>query len=380
MLPYGRQTIDDDDIAAVTEALKSDFLTTGPKIAEFEEALCAVTDAKHAVACSNGTTALHLAALALGIKEGDHVIVPSLTFLATANASRYCGADVVFADVDPETGLMGVGHFEEALSRCPEQSAKAVFPVHLTGQCADLKAISAFAEERGIKVVTDSCHALGGSCNDSPVGSGTYTDLSTFSFHPVKTIAMGEGGAITTDNEEYADKMRGLRNHGMMKKPESGPWMYEMEEMGYNFRVTDIQCALGLSQLKKLGRFIARRKELVALYDDLLKPLASVVQPPLKLDHCDPAWHLYAVRIDFDQAGINRAQLMKKLAESGVGTQVHYIPVHTQAYYRKLYGDVVLPGANHYYERTLSLPLYPALNDEDVALVVEQLKKAIGAS
>ncbi|GJL84796.1 MAG: UDP-4-amino-4,6-dideoxy-N-acetyl-beta-L-altrosami ne transaminase [Micavibrio sp.] len=378
MIPYGRQSIDEDDIAAVVEVLRGDFLTTGPKIQEFEEALCGTTGSDYAVACSNGTTALHLAGLALDLQEGDSVIVPSLTFLATANAVRHCGAEIVFADVNPETGLMEVQHLEEALSRCENQKAKAVFPVHLTGQCVDLKAMKAFTKERGIKIVADSCHALGGVYNDKSVGACEYEDLSTFSFHPVKTIAMGEGGAVTTNSLDYADKMRRLRNHGMVKNEAQGPWAYEMQELGHNYRVTDIQCALGISQLKKLERFVARRRELVALYDNLLPPLAQVVLPPEKVNCCDPAWHLYAVRIDFEQTGMARAQLMTQLADEGVGTQVHYIPVHTQPYYKKRYGDVVLPGATHYYGHTLSLPLYPSMKDSDVSFVVEQLKKAIG--
>ncbi len=380
MLPYGRQTIEDDDIAAVTDVLRADFLTTGPKVQEFERSLQETTQAEHVVACSNGTTALHLAALALGLGEGDVAIVPSVTFLATANAVRYCGAEVIFSDVSSETGLMEVEHFKGALDRCEGKNVKAVFPVHLTGQCVDLKAVSAFAKERNIKIVADSCHALGGHCNDKPVGAGLYEDLSTFSFHPVKTIAMGEGGAITTNNADYAEKMRVLRSHGMVKTGSDEPWFYEMPEIGFNHRLTDIQCALGISQMKKLERFVGRRAELVALYDELLKDLAPLVMAPKRVGHCDPAWHLYAVRIDFGQAGTTRAAVMGGLTRGGVGTQVHYIPVHTQPYYKKRYGDVVLPGADHYYEHTLSLPLFPAMQDSDVHLVVEQLKQAIGAS
>ena len=378
MLSYGRQTIDEDDIAAVVDVLRSDFLTTGPKIPEFEEALSRATKSKFSVACSNGTTALHLAALALGLREGDTVIVPSMTFLATANAVRYCGAEVAFADVNPDTGLMEVEHLQEALSHCKESSVKAVFPVHLTGQYVDLESVGAFSKERGLKIVADASHALGGACNDKPVGSCEYEDLSTFSFHPVKTIAMGEGGAVTTNDPEYASRMRCLRNHGVMKNEEQGPWCYEMEEIGYNYRITDIQCALGISQLKKLAFFVSRRRELVALYDNLLADLAPAIFPPARVEYCNPAWHLYAIRVDFEQLGISRAQLMERLLGENVGTQVHYIPVHSQPYYKNRYGDIVLPGASHYYEHTLSLPLYPSMQDSDVGYVVEQLKKAIG--
>jgi UDP-4-amino-4,6-dideoxy-N-acetyl-beta-L-altrosamine transaminase len=378
MLPYGRQCIEEDDISAVAEVLRSDFLTTGPKVEEFEKALCAATGARYAVACSNGTTALHLAALALELGEGDAVIVPSTTFLATANAVRYTGADVIFADVDPDTGLMGVSHLEEAISRVSGKNLKAVFPVHLAGQCADLLALRLVADKAGIKIVTDCCHAIGGSYRKSPVGACTDEDMATFSFHPVKTIAMGEGGAITTNRSDWAEKMRRLRSHGMIRRPEMGSWFYEMPELGYNYRASDIQCALGASQMKKLERFVSRRREIVDLYDRALADLAPVVLPPARADNCNPAWHLYAVRIDFEILGISRSEAMAQLMEKGIGTQVHYIPVHAQPYYRQRYGDFSLPGAESYYKRTLSLPLYPSMSDENVLYVAEELKRVVG--
>lgn len=372
MLPYGRQSIDGDDIQAVADALRSDFLTTGPKIEEFEKALCEATDAKHAVVCGNGTQALHLALLAAGIGKGDSVIVPSITFLATANAARYCGADVVFADVDPETGLMHANHLAEALQRAPD-NVKAVLPVHLKGQCADMAEIRACADKHNLKVVTDSCHALGSSYVDTKAGSCQYEDMATFSFHPVKTIAMGEGGAVTTNNADYADAMRKYRNHGMHKTPDMLPWAYEMLDLGYNYRASDIHCALGISQMKKLDGFIEKRRKLAALYDELLQPLAPIIKAPQKIESGNPAWHLYAVQIDFSKLGIDRASLMKALMEEGIGTQVHYIPVHTQPYYKELYGEQTLKGAKQYYERTLSLPLYPNMQESDVHHVVKTL-------
>ncbi|MEZ5813490.1 MAG: UDP-4-amino-4,6-dideoxy-N-acetyl-beta-L-altrosamine transaminase [Alphaproteobacteria bacterium] len=377
MLPYGRQSIDEDDIRAVADVLQGDFLTTGPKVAEFEEAFGALTEAAHVVACSNGTAALHLAALALGLKEGDGVIVPSVTFLATVNAARYCGADVVFADVNPDTGLMESLHIEDALKRSGGLNVRAVFPVHLAGQCADLASVRRVADRHGLKIVADACHAVGGRYKERGVGACKYEDMSVFSFHPVKTIAMGEGGAITTNDAGLADKMRSLRSHGIVKSPSMPPWYYEMPEIGFNYRVSDIQCALGLSQLKKLDGFVKRREELTRLYDELLKPLAPVVLPPLRVNASGTAWHLYAVRIDFEAAGVNRAEVMAALKEKGVGSQVHYIPVHQQPYYRALYGDLELPGAQRYYERTLSLPLYPALTDDDVKFVVETLQTVL---
>jgi len=372
VLPYGRQCIDDDDIAAVVETLRSDFLTTGPKIAEFEAALCKATGAKESIVCSNATTGLHLAAEALGITKGDVVIVPTLTFLATANAIRYAGGDVVFADVNPQTALMESSHFEEALARC-KTKPKAVFPVHMAGNCVNLKEIKKIADRENMKIVVDAAHAIGATYDGAPVGSCKHEDMNVFSFHSVKTVAMGEGGAITTNNPDYAKTMRLLRSHGMTKTPDIGPWAYEMEDIGFNYRATDIQCALGVSQLKKLDKFTNRRREIVALYNNLLKPLSNVVQTPVQAANCNPAWHLYQISVDFKSIGMNRATLMNKLLEKGVGTQVHYIPVHSQPYYTNLYGKQSLPGAEKFYEGTLSLPLYPSLTDKEVEYVAQTL-------
>lgn len=360
MLPYGRQLIEEDDIEAVAAVLRGDFLTTGPKIDEFEKALCGVTGAAQAVVCNSGTAALHLAGMALGLGEGDAVIVPSLTFLATANAVRHCGAEVVFADVDPNTGLMRPEHLEAALKRCGGLKPRAVYPVHLTGQCVDMPGIKTVADKHGLKIVTDACHALG------VAGDCALEDMCCFSFHPVKAVAMGEGGAVTTNDKAYADKMRVARSHGMVKNEAAGPWAYDMYEPGYNYRATDMQCALGLSQLKKLDRFLARRRMFAARYDELLGEIA----PVRVRDH---AWHLYSVRIDFGAVGTDRSTVMNSLRERGIGTQVHYIPVHTQPYYRQRYGALELPGTQRYYERTLSLPLFPGMKDDDIDFVANQL-------
>ena len=378
-LPYGRQVIDEDDIEAVNAVLRADFLTTGPKVAAFEEALQSATKAPHVLACSNGTTALHLACLAMEIGPGDAVIVPSLTFLASANAVRYCGAEVIFADVDPQTGIMDVSHAQEAFSRAQEQGArvKAVFCVHLGGPCADLARLSAFAKDNDLYLLADACHAVGGVAGNSPVGACQHEDFSTFSFHPVKTIAMGEGGAVTTRHPEAAERMRSLRSHGMVPDPQTGPWAYTMPELGYNYRVSDIQCALGLSQIKKLERFVKRRQELLALYNDALQDFSPHIQPPARGEEANVSWHLYAMRIDFEALGMTRAEMMSALRKKNVGTQVHYIPIHTQPYYRDLYGDLDLPGAAEYYARTLSFPLYPSMEDKDVAYVVDTLRRVI---
>jgi UDP-4-amino-4,6-dideoxy-N-acetyl-beta-L-altrosamine transaminase len=376
MLPYGRQLIEEDDIEAVTEVLRGDFLTTGPAVETFEKALCETTGAKHAVACSNGTAALHLAGMALGLKKGDAVIVPSLTFLATANAVRHCNAEVVFADVEAETGLMKPEHLEDALTRCNGLRPRAVYPVHLTGQCADLPPIKKIADRHGLKIVTDSAHALGASCHGEKAGNCVLEDMSCFSFHPVKAITMGEGGAITVNDKKLADAMRVFRSHGMVKDETKGPWFYEMQEPGYNYRATDMQCALGTSQLRKLNRFIARRAALAARYDAQLHDIA-----PVRVNYSGHAWHLYAARIDFAAAGTTRTAVMNELRARGIGTQVHYIPVHTQPYYLQCYGNISLPGAEQYYERTLSLPLFPGMKDEDVDFVATNLKEILeGAS
>lgn len=380
-LPYGRQHIDDSDIEAVTSALRGDYLTTGPKVAEFEDLFRNAVGAEHAIAVSNGTTALHLACIAGGIEEGTTAIVPTVTFLATANAVRYCGGNVIFADVDPETGMMTEETFLDALKKS-DKNLKAVMPVHLGGRCADMESIGRIAKERGLKIIADTCHALGSEYkhgNTYPkAGSCQIEDLAAFSFHPVKTIAMGEGGAITTNDADMAKRMRRLRHHGMHMTPEKGLWSYEMPELGYNYREPDILCALGVSQLKKLDYFIQTRQKLVALYNENLKDASPFINVPVIPD-CQVGWHLYAVRIDYKAAGTTRKDFMNTLKEKGVGTQVHYIPVHTQPYYANLYGDQTLPGANAYYEATLSLPLFPAMNETDVSYVCETLLETLNS-
>jgi UDP-4-amino-4,6-dideoxy-N-acetyl-beta-L-altrosamine transaminase len=375
LLPYGRQQIDDDDIKAVTDALRGDFLTTGPKVAEFEKALAAFMGVKEAVVCSSGTAAPHLAMLALSVKPGDVVIVPTVTFVATANAARYCGAEVVFADVDPESGMMGVKEAEEAFKRS-KGKAKFLCGVHLGGHVCDIEGLAKFAKVNGLKFMMDACHALGGEYKGKAIGTCEFEELSTFSFHPVKGIATGEGGAVTTNNSEYAKMMRVARSHGIERNEEVGPWYYEMQDLGFNYRLSDIQSALGMSQLKKLPAFVKRRAELAKIYDELLAPLNNVAKPVLQKDS-NSAWHLYAVRIDFEAMGKARKDVMNALKAKDIGTQVHYIPVHTQPYYTKLCGELALPGADRYYARTLSLPLFPGMNDNDVERVVKNLKEVL---
>ena len=382
VLPYGRQTIEDDDIAAVVEALKADFLTTGPTVEAFETAFAGTVGARHAVACANGTAALHLAMLALDVQPDEAVVAPSITFLATANCARYVGAEVVFADVDPASGLMTPQTLAEALTRLGGRRLRAVLPVHLRGDVANLPELAALAGDAGAVLVEDAPHALGSTMTfgnvAERVGDARHSAMATFSFHPVKTIATGEGGMVTTNDAGLAERRRTRRRHGMVRPAGADPWAYEMPEPGFNYRLPDILCALGLSQLKKLPRFAARRRALAKAYETALAPLAPVVRIAERPAWSDPVLHLMCVLIDFEATGMTRRAVVDGLRERGVGTQVHYIPVHTQPYYRERYGPLDLPGAQAWYDRCLSLPLYPGMADEDVGRVVEALRAVLG--
>jgi UDP-4-amino-4,6-dideoxy-N-acetyl-beta-L-altrosamine transaminase len=375
-LPYGRQTIDDDDIAAVAEALRSDYLTTGPRVEAFEQAFAAKVGAAQAVACSNGTAALHMAAIALEIGPGDVCIAPSITFLATANCARFQGADVVFCDVDPATGLMTADTLSEALDRVGKRMVAAVLPVHLAGRMVDMPAIRTIAEEAGAAVIEDACHALGSTAAFGQAGDCRHSAMACFSFHPVKTIATGEGGMVTTNDRTIAERLRLARSHGMVREGMTEPWAYEQQLLGYNYRLPDVLCALGSSQLAKLDKFVSRRRWLAARYDELLAPLAPMVRTIPSTGR--PTLHLYVALIDFEAVGVSRAQVMERLAEKGIGTQVHYIPVDSQPYYRNLYGGQTLPGAAAWYAKCLSLPLYPGMADDDPERVVEALAQVLG--
>jgi len=381
VLPYGRQTIEDDDIAAVAEALRADFLTTGPRVEAFERAFADTVGAPHAVACANGTAALHLAMLALDVAEGEVCIAPSITFLATANCARFVGADVVFADVDPDTGLMTPDTLADALARAGGRRVRAVLPVHLRGDVAELPALEALAAEAGAVLVEDAPHALGSTMNfgglNERVGDCRHSAMATFSFHPVKTIATGEGGMITTRDDRLAERLRRLRSHGMVRPPGAEPWWYEMPELGFNYRLPDVLCALGLSQLGKLKRFVARRRALAARYAERLAALPAVRLAATPA-WSDPALHLLVALIDFEGVGRSRLAVAEALRARGVGSQVHYIPVHRQPYYRQRYGELALPGAEAWYARCLSLPLFPGMADDDVDRVVDALAAALG--
>jgi UDP-4-amino-4,6-dideoxy-N-acetyl-beta-L-altrosamine transaminase len=385
-LPYGRQTIEADDIAAVVAALGDDYLTTGPLVGAYEEAFANATAAPHAVSCNSGTAALHLATLALGLKPGDAAIVPSLTFLATANIVRMCGAEVVFADVDPDTGLLTAETLQCALDRVPSGwSAKVAIPVHLNGRVCDMAELAAVASEGGLCLIEDACHALG----VEGIGATTYSEFACFSTHPVKAIATGEGGVVTTANASFAKRMRVLRSHGMVRdadvfdnvdqafdNSEPNPWYYEMSEVGWNYRMPDPLCALGISQLAKLQRFQLRRRQIVEMYDSLLAPLAPAVRP-VPHNGGPHGHHLYALLVDFPAIGLSRKNVMEHLRSKGIGTQVHYLPVHRQPYYQRRYGELMLAGADAYYSRCLSIPLFPSMSDDDVHCVAEVLSHLV---
>lgn len=389
MIPYGRQSIDSDDIEAVVEALQSGWLTNGSQVDAFEFAFADRVGAKHAVAVCNGTAALHLAMLAARIGLGDRVITSANTFLASANCAAFTGAQPDFCDIDPVTFNMCARHLETNW----QPDTKAVVAVDYAGQTADMPAIANVARDRGAIVIEDACHALGGSfVHDNrqwKVGGHPWADITTFSFHPVKTLTTGEGGMLVTDDDEYARRARLLRTHGMTRDNESftglgdpaveerGPWYYEMQELGFNFRITEVQCALGLSQLGKLDRFIERRREIVEQYNEEFSDCVWINVPKLRLeaDKRLISWHLYTLLIDFERIGKSRTTVMTELQQSGVGTQVLYIPVYLQPWYRKTYGYAAgkCPIAESYYQRCLSLPLFPSMTDTDVRLVIDSV-------
>ena len=395
-LPYGRQLIDADDVAAVADVLRGDMLTTGPVVEAFETALRDRLDAPDVVVCSSGTAALHMANVALGIVPGDVAIVPAITFVATANASALVGAKVVFADVDAETGLLTAAGLEEAFERSKLLGRpRAVLPVHLNGQCAPMGEISDFARAHDMLVIEDACHALGGSLEENgatvPVGACTRSDAAVFSFHPVKTIATGEGGAVSLRGRMQLERARQWRSHGITRDAGTfkrsdlanaagggvNPWYHEMHDLGLNYRASDIHCALGLSQLGKLDKFVQRRRELVVRYREALAPYAPHIRPVATVAGQNPAWHLMAILIDFTTLATDRKAVMERLKLKGIGTQVHYIPVPWQPYWAQQVETPDLPGARHYYERVLSLPLFASMEDADVDRVVAALAHAV---
>lgn len=395
-LPYGRHWIDDADIEAVARCLRGDWLTTGPAVESFERAFAQKVGARYAVVCANGTVALHLAAMAADVGAGDVGIAPTMSFLASANGMRYTGADIVFADCDPATGLVTPDTFVAALDRAAGPVKMAVV-VHLNGLAADIVEIGRISMERGIVLVEDACHALGsrylGRDGEMKlVGSCTDSAMTVFSLHPVKTITMGEGGVVTTNDKALYDRLRRLRSHGMVREAaefengdlafdasgEANPWYYEMQELGYNFRVPDFACALAESQLSRLDLFAERRAAVKAVYDGAFGDAGELVRT-LPVDAtADAVLHLYPLLIDFAALGRERARVMRELKARGVGTQVHYIPIHRQPYYVRLYGARDMAGADAYYAKALSIPFFAKMDELDAWRVVGAVREVVG--
>jgi UDP-4-amino-4,6-dideoxy-N-acetyl-beta-L-altrosamine transaminase len=396
MIPYGRQSIDDDDIAAVVEVLKGDWVTQGPTVAAFEQAFAEKVGAQHAVAVSSGTSALHLAYLAAGLGPGDEIVTSPITFAATANAARLCGAEVKFADIDPETLCIDVKGIERAIT----SRTKVISPVDFAGLPCAMNEVNSLSERHGITVVADAAHSLGATYHGKPVGS--LADMTCFSFHPVKSITTGEGGLVTTHDPDLAERMKVLRSHGI--KPgrdgvtlndaaldnesgaKNGPgsgtagWYSEMVELGLNYRITDFQCALGLSQLKKLDLFVSRRSAIAEFYRKAFAQ-HELIDLQFQPANVTSAWHLFVVKLRLGDMSQTRKDVYNALREAGVGAQIHYIPVHLHPYYRNRYqhrrGD--FPVAEHYYYRCLSLPIFPGMTDSEAERVVDTVNRILAA-
>lgn len=377
LLPYGHQLIDDDDVQAVAAVLRSDWLTTGPAVTAFEQAFAGQVGARHAVAISNGTAALHAAAFAANIRPGDEAIVTPMTFAASANCIRYQGGTVVFADVRPDTLNLDPARVAEAIT----PRTRVIVTVDYTGQPSDLAEINALARQHNLVVIEDASHALGATYQQQPIGA--LSDLTTFSLHPVKHITTGEGGVITTNDDRLAARLRLFRNHGITtdhrQREQAGSWFYEMVELGYNYRLTDIQCALGLSQLKKLAGWVARRREIAARYSDAFSAMPEI-EPPAVLADREPAWHLYVIRLNLDRLRVDRARVFAALRAENIGVNVHYIPVPWHPYYQQLgYAKGRWPIAEAAYERMISLPLWAGMSDRDADDVIAAVQKVIEA-
>jgi perosamine synthetase len=378
MLPYGHQWIDADDIAAVTDVLRSEWLTTGPRVGEFERAFAEFTGAREAVAVNSGTAALHAAIQALEIGPGDEVIVPAMTFAASANCVVYQGGTPVFADVDAKTLLLDPADVERRIT----PRTRAIVAVDYAGQPCDYRVLGDLAAHRGLRLVADACHALGGEDGGRRVGS--LADLSTFSFHPVKHITTGEGGMITTDDADLATRMRRFRNHGITtdarQREAAGSWFYEMVDLGFNYRLTDLQCALGWSQLKKLPAWIERRRAIARSYDAAFAGMPAV-RPLATRSTARHAYHLYVVRLDLGRIGATRGQVFTALRNEGLGVNVHYIPVHLHPYYRTRFrtGPGLCPAAEAAYEEIVTLPIFPRMTEDDVKRVIATVADVVSS-
>jgi UDP-4-amino-4,6-dideoxy-N-acetyl-beta-L-altrosamine transaminase len=384
VIPYGRQDIDDDDVAAVVAALRSDFITQGPAITAFETAIARYVGAPHAVAVCNATAGLHIAYLGLGLSAGDRLWTVPNTFVATANAARFCGAEVDFVDITPDTYVMDVDALAAKLAQARRQGRlpKIVAPVHFAGQSCDMQAIRALADDYGFKIVEDASHAIGADYLDDKVGDCRFSDLTVFSFHPVKIVTTGEGGIVTAKDGSLAKRLSELRSHGTtrdpsrMEGPSEGPWYYQQIELGLNYRMTDLQAALGVSQMKRIDAFVKRRRALAARYDEALANLPLIL--PAQNPQGRSAFHLYPIQLRLESIGRTRREIFDSLRAAGIGVNVHYIPVHLQPYYRRRGfkpGD--FPQSERYYERAISLPLFAAMTDAEQEEVVARLSDTL---
>lgn len=378
LLPYGRQWISEDDISAVVEVLRSDLLTTGPRVNDFEKALAAYTGAGYAVAVSNGTAALHAAVHSLGVGPGDEIIIPTMTFCATASGVLFEGATPVFADVDPGTLLIDPAAVEELIS----ERTRGVISVDFTGHPCDYDRLFELCERHGLALIDDASHALGALYRGRPIGS--IADLTTFSFHPVKHITSGEGGMIATDDEERAEAMQRFRNHNIStefrQRETAATWHYDVVDLGYNYRLTDIQCALALNQLSRLAAWLERRRQIARAYTEAFREL-DAVQPLAVSPDVEHAWHLYVIQLNLEQLTVDRGEVFRALRAEGIGVNVHYIPVHMHPYYQDRLGTApgLCPVAEDAYQRILSLPIFPMMTDSDMEDVIAAVNKVTEA-
>lgn len=383
-IPYGKQNINQADIDSVVSVLQSDFLTQGPQVPLFEKSVTELVGAKHALAVNSATSALHIACLALDLGEGDILWTSPITFVASANCALYCGAEVDFVDIDPRTYNMSVDALRLKLeaAKLVNKLPKIVVPVHLCGQSCDMRAIHMLAQEYDFKIIEDASHAIGGKYQDHYIGSCQYSDVTVFSFHPVKIITTAEGGMVVTNNAGLAQKMDLYRSHGVTRNPQlmmketEGPWYYQQVELGFNYRMTELQAALGVSQLYRLHEFVSKRHQIAQRYNEILHNLPVVL--PYQLPQTYSGLHLYVIRIQLDRIKKSRKEIFESLRAKNIGVNVHYIPVHTQPYYQAMgftVGD--FPQAEAYYEAAISLPMYPDLSEDQLNYIYQSLKEVL---
>lgn len=383
-IPYGKQNINQQDIDAVIQVLQSDFLTQGPQVPLFEKTVAEYVGVEYALAVNSATSALHIACLALGLQKGDVLWTSPITFVASANCALYCGADVDFVDIDPQTYNLSVDALQKKLvqAKLENKLPKIVIPVHLCGQSCDMEKIHALSKEYGFRIIEDASHAIGGKYRSAYVGACKYSDITVFSFHPVKIVTTAEGGMALTNNATLAQKMDLLRSHGvtrntaLMNKETEGPWYYQQVELGFNYRMTELQAALGVSQMHRLTQFVEKRHTISNKYNEILKDLPVIL--PYQIPESYSGLHLYVIRLKLDELKASRKQVFEALRAKGIGVNVHYIPVHTQPYYENLgfkLGD--FPVAEAYYDSAISLPMYPDLTDDQIQYVYESLKEVL---